>query len=320
MIKRLKNKDTPIDCLRLQASERNENWSKQIFDLFKDSLLQSDIKFYPNLEELYSRLREHYNVEGLQIGTGSDKCIETFLQAHMKNFNKLVIFTPCFPMYAVYGRLYGYEVVEVKHSSLEIPYEEFLSNLGKDSIAIISNPSSPLGQEIDSSFIHSVLCKGAPTLVDEAYIEFSDVSTMLPYTLGYKNLFVTRTFSKALGSAGVRLGILAYHPAKEDLISQYRPMYEINGLTNKWALTVLNNFKDVERYCKKVKKVRKKIVDRCKKNNIKIVNGSCNWVHIVYTSLPDNIIFKTNCSIPGSSENWVRLQITSNIKDYEWLK
>jgi histidinol-phosphate aminotransferase len=320
MIKRLKNKDIPTDTLRLQASERNENWPKKLFKKFKKSIRQADIKFYPNLEVLYKRLRGHYNVETLLIGTGSDKCIETFLQAHMETYKKLVVFTPSFPMYAIYGKLYGYEVIEVPHKSLEIPYEQFLSKLDKDSIAIISNPSSPLGQKVDSEFIHKLLYQNIPTLIDEAYIEFSDCSSMLSYTSGYKNLFVTRTFSKALGSAGVRLGIIAYHPSKEDIIEQFRPMYEINGLTIRWALTVLDNYKHVQKYYKKVKNVRSEIVDRCNISTINVIPGECNWVHIRYSELPKGIIFKDNCSIPGSKDSWVRLQITSKLKDYIWLK
>lgn len=320
MIKRIRNKDLPTDVLRLQASERNEDWPKKLFKEFKKSLTQSDIKFYPNLEELYIRLKEHYNIENLQIGTGSDKCIETFLQAHMNEYKKLVIFSPSFPMYGIYGMLYGYEVVTVDHTSLDIPYEKFLSQIDKDCVVIISNPSSPLGQEINPSFIHRILCKNIPTLVDEAYIEFSDIESFIPYLPGYRNLFVTRTFSKALGSAGVRLGVIAYNWNKEDLINQYRPMYEINGLTNRWALTVLNNYKSVEKYIKNVKKVRKQVLKRCADNSIEVVPGLCNWVHIKYNDLPDKTLFKTNCSIPGNNDSWVRLQITSNIKDYKWLK
>lgn len=320
MIKRIKNKDLPIDVLRLQASERNEDWPKKLFSKFKKSLTQSDVKFYPNLEVLYSKLKEHYNVENLQVGTGSDKCIETFLQAHMNEYKKLIIFNPSFPMYGIYGELYGYEVVTINHTSLDIPYKEFLSKIDKDCVIIISNPSSPLGQEISPSFIHRILCKNIPTLVDEAYIEFSDISSFLPYTSGYRNLFVTRTFSKALGSAGARLGVIAYHPSKEDLINQFRPMYEINGLTAKWALTVLNEYSTVKNYIKKVKKVRKQIINRCIENSIEVIPGSCNWVHIKYDELPKKPLFKNNCNIPGSSDKWIRLQITSKIKDYKWLR
>ena len=68
MVKRALNKDIPVDLLRLQASERNEDWSEKLFNKFKDSITQSDLKFYPNLNNLCTRLKEHYNYSDIILG------------------------------------------------------------------------------------------------------------------------------------------------------------------------------------------------------------------------------------------------------------
>lgn len=319
MIKRVPNKDIPINKLRLQSSERNENWPEKLFDLFTNSITQSDIKFYPNLDTLYSKLKSFYKVDDLAIGNGSDRCIEHFIQAHKEKYKKLIVFDPCFPMYPIYGQLYNLEIIRISHTNLTIPYEEFLRNVDKDSIVILTNPTSPLGQILPSSFIDQVLEKNVPTLLDEAYLDFSDASSYLGALEVFPNLFVVRTFSKGLGSAGIRLGLIASNKENMDLIRQFRPMYEITTFTAKWGKLLLENYDIVQEYIDRVKNTRKQIIERCDRNNIPIIPGHSNWIHIIYDNLPDHIIFKTNCKIPGDSRDWVRLQITSNINDYLWL-
>ena len=319
MVKRALNKDIPVDLLRLQASERNEDWSEKLFNKFKDSITQSDLKFYPNLNNLYTRLKEHYNYSDIILGTGSDKCIEYFIQAHCKTHSKLVIFDPCFPMYFVYGEVYGYEVIKIKQISASIPYKDFLSSIDKDTIVIITNPTSPMGQEVASDFINKVLEQNVPTLIDEAYIEFSECRSSDNLLSTFSNLFICRTFSKALGSAGVRLGIITSSPDNIELLQQFRPMFEINGLTAKWADLILDNYNEVEGYILKVKLNRLHIIEVCKNKNIPYITSNTNWIHIVHSDLPKNIVFKNNCKIPGSTEHWVRLQITTDKNDYKWL-
>ena len=319
MIKRQLNKDIPTDRLRLQASERNQDWSDNLFSKFKDSISQSDIKFYPNLNKLYSKLRDFYNFDNIILGSGSDKCIEYFVQAHSRTHSKLVIFDPCFPMYFIYGEVYGMEVVKVSQKDLTIPYQDYLDVLDDDCIAIITNPSSPLGQSIDTDFIKAVLEKNIPTLVDEAYIEFSSCTSSKYLLTEFSNIFITRTFSKALGSAGVRLGVVTSSEKNIELLQQFRPMFELNSFTCKWAELLVDNYVEVEEYVNKVKAVRNKVVELCRNKDIEVIDGECNWIHIIKDELPDNIILKTDCKIPGDSRNWLRLQITSNFNDYLWL-
>jgi len=319
MIKRVPNRDIPTDKLRLQSSERNENWPEKLFKLFTNSIAQSDIKYYPNLNNLYSKLKSFYKVNDLVIGNGSDRCIEHFIQAHKKKYKKLVVFDPCFPMYSIYGQLYNFDIIRISHVDLTVPYEEFLRSIDEDSIVILTNPTSPLGQILSPSFINQVLEKNVPTLLDEAYLDFSNASSYLGALELFSNLFIVRTFSKGLGSAGIRLGFIASNRENMDLIRQFRPMYEITTFTAKWGELVLENYHIAQEYIDKVKRTRKEVVDRCVKSDIPVIDGHSNWIHIIYDNLPDHIIFKTNCKIPGDSRDWVRLQITSNINDYLWI-
>lgn len=319
MIQRVLNKDVPIDKLRLHASEKNSDWSENIFNKFLSTLSQADVKFYPNVEKLYGKIKEHYEVANVAFGTGSDKCIEYFFVSNLDKKN-VVYCTPSFPMYSIYSKVYNFIPVEVPYRNITFPYQEYLDSITPDSICILTNPGSPLGDILPEWFIKRVLEKNVPTLLDEAYIEFSDSDSYIPLLSNHSNLYITRTFSKAYGSAGVRFGIITSSETNISKILQFRSMYEINSLTLKWIETLLDNFKEVEQYYSRVKSTRELVVNRCKNLNIPIITGHSNWVHIQYENLPPDVIFKLNCTIPGSTEKWIRLQITDNIEDYTWLQ
>ena len=56
--------------------------------------------------------------------------------------------------------------------------------------------------------------------------------------------------------------------------------------------------------------------------DIKFIPSACNWFHVKESDLgklPDNIVFRKNCIIPERGDDWVRLGITDNIKDYDWI-
>lgn len=320
MIKRLINKDLDYNKLRLQASERNADFSDSLFSEFISSIKQEDLKYYPNLEELYLKLSKHYNTEHIIVGSGSDRCIEYFFQANAHE-KQILIPNPSFPMYSIYGELYRGEVKKINYTNLKFPIEEYIQNITNDSICIVSNPSSPIGDIIDKKDIIRILNTGVPVLVDEAYIEFSNVESIIDWIKKYDNLYVTRTFSKAYGSAGIRLGIITSQQKNVENMIQFRPMYEINNLTAKWCLLLLNHLNEVDGYVDGVKYVREKIVELLKKYNYEVIDGNSNWIHVKgLTNLPKNVIFKENCSIPNMGNDWLRLQITNNIKDYDWIK
>lgn len=313
------NKDKPYDKLRLHSSERNSDFSERIFKKYINSITQDDIKFYPNLEGIYSILSGFYNTEHLIIGNGSDRCIEYFFQVN-KN-KELLISNPTFPMYNVYGSIYDCSIKMVDYDSLIFPIEEYIKSINKNTICVISNPSSPIGDIIERKDIIRILDTGVPVLVDEAYIDFSDEISVIDLIDDYSNLYVTRTLSKAFGSAGVRFGIITSQKENVHGMNDYRPMFEMNNLTIKWVETLLNNIIDVDNYIINVKKNKYEIVNRCKSLKYSVIDSNSNWIHVKgIENLPQDIILKTDCEIPNMGNNWLRLQITDNLEDYNWLK
>jgi histidinol-phosphate aminotransferase len=316
MIKREFNKSYNFDKLRLHSSERNSNWN-DIFEEFRNSLSDKDIRFYPNLESLIEPLSNFFETDNFIFGTGSDRCIKYFFELN-KNYKNLIISNPSFPMYSIYAQMFNINVTEVPYKDLYFPINDFLKNIKNDSIVVLSNPSSPVGDLISKNDLYRILDFGVPTLIDEAYIEFSDEKSMVKDINNFDNLYVTRTFSKAFGSAGARFGLIFSNKKNIEKLYQYRDMYETNGMTMKWILTLLNHMYKSYDYISVVKNNREILFNEFKKRGYDVIMSNCNWIHVrgIDTNKFEEIIFKENCYLPNLGNDWIRLQITDKINDY----
>lgn len=318
MINRTLNKDIGHSKLRLHSSERNSSWY-HIFEDFKNRITDRDIRYYPNVENTYNRLREFYKYENIILGFGSDRCIKYFFE--VTKCKNLIITNPTFPMYNVYSEMFNMNTITVDYTTTKFPYEEFKNSIVDDSIIVLSNPVSPIGNLLSMNYIREILDFDVPTLIDEAYIEFTESESVISLLNEYDNLYVTRTFSKALGSAGMRIGVLLSQKQNIDDVTQYRDMYETTGLTVKWIDTVLDYQDEIDKYIESVKSTRFELINLLKKNNIEYIYSNTNWVHIRGNfNIPTNIILKQNCEIPRNGGNWIRLTITNDITDYKWLQ
>lgn len=317
MINRRINNTVSHNKLRLHSSERNSSWGK-VFEEFKNELTENDIKFYPNIEELIEPLSECYGTNNFLMGFGSDRCIKYFFEGNRAK--KLIIPDPTFPMYDVYGQIFNLKIVSIPYKTLKFPIDDFINKITKNSIVVLSNPSSPIGDIICEKDLERILKLGVPTLVDEAYIEFSDEKSIIPRIEEFSNLYVTRTFSKALGSAGARFGLIFSNNYNIEKLNQYRDLYETTGLSLRWIKTLLNNKDNYTNYINEVKKTREFLTNEFINLGYEVIPSNCNWIHIKNIKhFDDNIILKNNCKLPNLGNDWIRLQITDKITDYKFI-
>jgi histidinol-phosphate aminotransferase len=318
MIERKFNTSVSHDKLRLHSSERNSSWGI-VFDEFKNELTEEDIKFYPNTEELIIPLSRYYGTKSFLMGFGSDRCIKYFFEGNKRKKN-LIVTDPTFPMYNVYGQMFNMSTISVPYKSLDFPLNDLINSVTKNSVIVISNPSSPIGNIIPRGDLIRILKLGVPTLIDEAYIEFSDEKSMISKIKEFPNLYVTRTFSKALGSAGIRFGMIFSNEKNINKLQQFRDMYETSGMTIKWVMSVLNHTDMITKYVDDVKKNRITLTEWLTSIGYTVISSDSNWVHVKdFNFTPEKIIFKRDCSLPGLGDGWVRLQITDELKDYVCL-
>ena len=227
--------------------------------------------------------------------TGIDGGIRNCFDLFVKPQSKVIYLEPTFAMVDIYCKLYKANRIKISYDHcLELDYEKILNELNNDvDFLIIANPNSPTGTIIPKNKIIKILekskYKSTPVLIDEAYFGFTDVTT-IDLIDKYPNLIVGRTFSKALGMAGCRIGYLVSNAKIIDYLLKFRPMYEVNSFGVMTAQIILDNIQLFNNYCKDVKLAKDKIIKASEKTGIDVIKTSTNFLHFDFKDEKQKII------------------------------
>lgn len=179
------------------------------------------------------------------LGNGSDEVLDLIFRAFCEPHKDNVITAP--PTYGMYKVLAGINAVENREIYLTAGYRlDVDAMLGttddQSKIIFISSPNNPTANRFDDSAIKKLLENfSGLVVIDEAYIDFSSQDSWINNLKDYPNLIVTQTFSKALGMAGIRLGIAYASREIIAILNKIKPPYNVNALTQLRAMEQLQN-------------------------------------------------------------------------------
>ncbi len=199
----------PID-LRLDANEgpAAPQWVAQTLG----ALTVEELRRYPDSSALERAIARRWGVDAERViaTAGADEAIERVCRAVLIRGARAVIHSPTFEMIERSVRLARAMVVKVPWEGSAFPvlgFEEALRSGA--SLGVVVSPNNPTGEALDGEDLERVVQgaerAGVPLLVDLAYVEFADEDPT-DRLLQSENVIVVRTFSKALGLAGLRIG------------------------------------------------------------------------------------------------------------------
>jgi histidinol-phosphate aminotransferase len=194
--------------------------------------------------------------DNLFFGVGSDEIIDLLIRIFCEpGKDKILIPEPTYGMYKVAADINNVDVISVLlNDEFQIDTENINNNLTEDvKIIFLCSPNNPTGNILLKNDILS-LCENSNAIivVDEAYIDFAEESSLIKEVTNFPNLVIMRTFSKAWGLAGIRLG---YCIANEDIIRvlfKVKAPYTINSLTQYVLPEALKNKKIKDNYIEKI--------------------------------------------------------------------
>lgn len=232
-----------------------------------------DLNRYPDDEAL--NLRRAYGKyvgvsdESIIAGNGSDEMISLVIGAYVGSGKKLLTLLPDFSMYDFYASLYGGEVIKLECKEDGSYLVEDLIRKGKEEevdLIIFSNPNNPTGFALSKEEIIKVLLefKDKKVLIDEAYYEFNG-ETVVDLINEYKNLFVTRTLSKAWGLAALRVGFLVSNKDTINELKIYKVPYNISTLSQQIATEIIKDSEEVIKNSKEIVLQRENLYGELKK-------------------------------------------------------
>jgi histidinol-phosphate aminotransferase len=222
------------DSLRLDFNENTIACSPKV----REALAQvstGQLTRYPEREPVEVIVAAHLNLrpEQLALTNGVDEAIHVLFEAFLEAGEELLLPVPTYTMYEVYASATDATVVPILAADdLQFPFERLLAAITpRTKIIAIANPNSPSGTVATRAQLIE-LARRAPhavLLVDEAYFHFHG-ETIIDLIGVVPNLIVARTFSKAYGLAGLRLGVLAGSVELMRWIRRVLSPYSVNSL------------------------------------------------------------------------------------------
>jgi histidinol-phosphate aminotransferase len=246
--------------LRLDFNENTAGCSPKVTRALA-KLSPKQLAMYPEYERGTSRLARHFGVKPneLLLTNGGDDALRVFFDAFVDAGTSVLICEPTFPMYRYYGEIAGAKIeVQRYGSEMEFPLEAVVTALlNQPRVLFIANPNNPTGTLLPLEAIETILKDAACTAVvlDEAYAEFSGV-TVLPWINKYPQLFVTRTFSKTAGLAGLRLGAVMACADSLTILRRAMPPFPVNVAALTAAEAAVSDRLTMRRYVRNIVNVR----------------------------------------------------------------
>ncbi|HYM09980.1 MAG TPA: histidinol-phosphate transaminase [Bryobacterales bacterium] len=270
--------------LRLDFNENTVGCSPRVLAALKRSATRERLAVYPEYGEARAKLAVFFGVEPEQLlfTNGTDEAIQVIINTYADDGAPVLLLKPSYAMYRFYAQVAGAAVAEVPYrpADLAFPLEELLAAITPETRAIlIANPNNPTGTAADLAGVRRILEKAenAAVLIDEAYFEFCG-TTALGLLRDHPNLFVSRTFSKVYGMAGLRLGCVFSAAENIGWLHKAQSPYSVNALAALCAVEAVEDRSYIEKYVAEALESRRLLCAALDKLGIPYYASAANFV------------------------------------------
>ena len=268
--------------LRLDFNENTEGCSPRVLARIRE-ITADDLARYPEREPVEAIAAAYLGLAAEQVllTNGVDEGIHLLCEAYLESQDEVIVVTPTFSMYEIFAEATGATVVRVQcDEDLRFPLGKVLTKISAATRLIaVASPNNPTGGVATREQLLTIAksAPGAALLVDEAYFDFhgqtvmSDVGTQ-------PNLFVARTFSKAYGLAGLRIGILAGPREQMPVVRRVSSPYSVNAVALLALPEALADGEYISSYVEQVNAGRTKLENELQRARIEWWPSEANFV------------------------------------------
>ncbi len=267
--------------IRLDRNERISDFSSRVM---KDILKQFkgySLPISPDSESLYRAIAANLKVprEKIYITSGITEGIRILYETLSKPGDNVVSLDPTYPFYAIYPRIYQVEYRKFGFTpDFGLNWDSLYKNIDDKTVMVtIPNPNLPIESVLTPAEIRKIALKckqhSAALVIDEAYYYFGG-PTVLDLVDELGNLIVMRTFSKAYGMAGMRIGFMVSTPENIEYLSKTRSLVESNTFSMAIAEYMLNHLELRDENVKEIEEGRVYLKEALTKMGVKFFGGN----------------------------------------------
>jgi histidinol-phosphate aminotransferase len=268
--------------LNLDLNENTGGCSPRVLRKLQ-SLETTHISQYPD-REVGERLGARFfrlSPEQVLLTNGVDEALQLFALTYLGEGDEVIVVDPTFNMYSLDVAMTGATLVTVESDAdFAFPVEKVVAAItAKTKMIMIANPNNPTATVAPRADLVRVIeaAPKAAVLVDEAYFEFYG-ETVLDLLPQYDNLFVARTFSKAYGLAGMRVGALLGNAEQIGFVRRITPPFNVNTLALAILPTAISDQQFVADYLRQVFDGRSKLQSMCAELGLRFWPSFTNFV------------------------------------------
>lgn len=258
----------PYSCARDEFRGREAH----VFLDANESPYNTGYNRYPDpLQETLKKMiapLKHVSVDEIFLGNGSDEAIDLVYRVFCEpRVDNVVAMAPSYGMYEVCANINDVEYRKVLlDEHYQIHADDMLKAVDEHTkVMWLCSPNNPTGNDIDRREVKRILDEfQGIVVVDEAYGDFSEMRSLRELVRMYPRLIVLNTFSKAWASASVRLGMAFAQPEIIALFNKVKYPYNVNNLTQKYAIDLLSDGEKLERWIRDIKRERDNLIPSLK--------------------------------------------------------
>ena len=253
------------------------------------SPLSNNYNRYPDPLQLNvkAKISELKSIAANQIflGNGSDEAIDILFRAFCEpGKDNAIICPPTYGMYEVSANINNVSVVKTPliEETFQLDTTAILNAITQNTkLIFVCCPNNPTGNGVKWDNIKTILDSfNGIVVVDEAYIDFANYTSLISQLPNYKNLVILQTFSKGWGLAGLRVGMAFASVEIIELFNKIKPPYNINIVSQQLLLEALNNKPQVNEWVKEIVSERKVLSEQLSELSfvLKVYSSEANFI------------------------------------------
>jgi len=273
------------EVIKLASNENPLGASPLAIAAMRKKLLQ--VNRYPDSQSfcLKRKLSKCFNLKpsNVVLGNGSDELIDVIIKTFVEEDENIITAGVTFLEYEIIAQVLGRQVKKAPLKYFKYDLEAIKKLIDKKTkLIFIANPNNPTGTYVTKFEVEDFLKELPPDVIlvlDEAYDAFIDVDDF-PNSLSYleQNVIILRTFSKAYGLAGLRIGFALLNEECATYMERVRQPFNINLLAQAAALAALDDKKFLSKTRKAVLDGKNYLYDVLKKSGITYVTSAANFI------------------------------------------
>ena len=291
----------PSGIIKLASNENPLGPSRKALRAMRRAMAEAHLYPEGGCYELVKRLAEELGVSENQIviGNGSNEIIELLARGFLSEGDQVISSETSFLVYPILTQVCGAEYVSVPMKDFRYDLEGILNSITERTrIIFIANPNNPTGTYVTASEVEDFIARVPKNVIvcfDEAYVDFveaPDFPHMLFHVKTEKpNIVLLRTFSKAYGLAGLRVGYGVGAPEMMAYLHKIRQPFNVNSLAQVAATAALDDRFFLWRTKHLVSSGRRYLMKRFKRLAIRAIPSQANFI-LVDTGHDADEVFK----------------------------